>query len=325
VAAYIYGSVARGDCVESSDVDVHIVLKDNAKIKNMPHVKWIRDVKVDISPHPLIFYKIPPEWILKNINTAAKWEGLWETEKIIILYDPQNIVSSFKEKITPIIHDKRLLRARAQISLEAAINGTTKVEEKLMEESLGQAISYMYSLRGGEGYSGVAPQLLKTVIKFSGLPLTVRRIWIRFKEACNKLNMPEIYELLRKCYGMNQLERENLQEVIDKVYYLIKKIIMNSLISEKTIHDLQRFRLALSEFLESGEIEAAHVYLLGTLSANYLNLKLPEKCREHVKLELERSMCKIAGLYEAKELKGRIEIAQRAINILKRKLRINPS
>ena len=33
VAAYIYGSVARGDCVESSDVDLHIVLKIMAKLK----------------------------------------------------------------------------------------------------------------------------------------------------------------------------------------------------------------------------------------------------------------------------------------------------
>ncbi|MCS7374926.1 MAG: hypothetical protein NDF56_08105 [archaeon GB-1845-036] len=50
-------------------------------------------------------------------------------EKIIILYDPQSIVFSFKEKITPIIHDKRLLKARVQISLETAINGIAKVEE----------------------------------------------------------------------------------------------------------------------------------------------------------------------------------------------------
>ena len=55
-------------------------------------------------------------------------------EKIIILYDPQSIVFSFKEKITPIMHDKRLLKARVQISLETAINGIAKVEEKLTGE-----------------------------------------------------------------------------------------------------------------------------------------------------------------------------------------------
>ena len=141
------------------------------------------------------------------------------------------------------------------------------------------------------------------MIKLSGLPLTVRRIWIRFKEACNKLNMPEVQELLRNCYGMSQLKRETIQDVIDKVCYLIKKIIVKSLIPKEAIYDLRRSRLALSELLESGESEATHVYLLGALSANYLSLKFPENCREHVKSELEKSMRKIAGVYGAKELR----------------------
>jgi len=41
VTVYIYGSVARGDCVESSDVNVHIVLKDNVKLKETtPSFYW---------------------------------------------------------------------------------------------------------------------------------------------------------------------------------------------------------------------------------------------------------------------------------------------
>jgi len=72
VAAYIYGSVAWGDCVESSDVDVHIVLKDHVKLKDIPHMRWSGDVKVDISPHPLIFYKIPPAQ-LQNVKVYEKW------------------------------------------------------------------------------------------------------------------------------------------------------------------------------------------------------------------------------------------------------------
>jgi len=39
VTVYIYGSVAQGDCVESSDVNVHIVLKDNVKLKDIPHMR----------------------------------------------------------------------------------------------------------------------------------------------------------------------------------------------------------------------------------------------------------------------------------------------
>ena len=69
-----------------------------------------------------------------------------------------------------------------------------------------------------------------------------------------------------------------------------KKMIVKSLIPKEAIYDLRRSRLALSELLESGESEATHVYLLGALSANYLSLKFPENCREHVKSELEKSI-----------------------------------
>lgn len=102
-----------------------------------------------------------------------------------------------------------------------------------------------------------------------------------------------------------------------------KKMIVKSLIPKEAIYDLRRFRLALSELLESGASEATHVYLLGALSANCLSLKFPENCREHVKSELEKSMRKIAGVYGVKELREKIEIAQRAINILKKNLKTN--
>ena len=65
--------------------------------------------------------------------------------------------------------------------------------------------------------------------------------------------MPEVQELLRNCYGISQLKRETIQDVIDKVCYLIKKIIVKSLIPKEAIYDLRRSRLALSELLESGE------------------------------------------------------------------------
>jgi hypothetical protein len=314
LAAYIYGSVARGNCRESSDVDLHIVVRDYAKVEHMPHMNWVGKIPVGVSPHPLSFYKISPEWVLRNIDVAAGWEGLWELDGVMILYDPSNLVFPFKEKITPILNNELLLKARANISFKTAMTEIAKVKRELSEAALDQAFVHMYALGGGgEEYSGAAVHVLKTVVKFSGLPLTKRRIWLRFKEACHKLNSSEIEGLLEGCYGMNRLDKKNLQEVFGKACDLINDIVTKSPVSEETIYDLEWFRLPFVEFMERAELQAALVYLLGSFSSNYLRLG-SEDWQKQVRLTLEELMYKTAGLHNQRELEGRTRILQKTMD-----------
>ena len=189
LASYVYGSLARGNYRKSSDVDLHIVLRDYAQAESVPHTKWVGNVPVGVSPHPLGFYNTTSEWILENIDTAARWEGLWELAKIIILYDPNNLVPPFQKKILPILGNESLLKARAKLSFELVKPEAAKVKMETSKGALVQAICHMYALGGGgDAYSGAAVHVLKTVVRFSGLPLTTQRIWLRFVEACSKLN-----------------------------------------------------------------------------------------------------------------------------------------
>ena len=266
VAVYVYGSVARGDCVGSSDVDLHIVLRDYAQAKDLPHTNWVGDVPVEVSPHRLSFYKTTPDWLRENIDEAAGWEGLWEMEEIIVLYDPGDLISPFKERITPVLNDKSLLRARANISFKAATTEMEEVKRDISEGALDRALVHMYALGGGgDAYSGVAVQVLKTVIKFAGLPLTTRRIWLRFREACQKLNAPGLQSLLEGCYGMGRLDQKNLQEVFGEALSLANEVAAKPPFPEEPIHEVERFKLDFAEFTGGGEIGAAHVLHLGRI------------------------------------------------------------
>jgi hypothetical protein len=317
-ASYVYGSVARGDCVESSDVDLHIVLRDYTQAEKIPHTIWAGNIPVGVSPHPLAFYMTSPEWILENIDTTAGWEGLWEMDKIIVLHDPGNLVSSFKEKTTQVIYNKSLLKARANISLKAAATEAAKVKKNLSENALDQAISHMYALGGGgEMYSGAAVHVLKTAVKFSGLPLTTRRIWLRFKEACYKLNALDLQKLLEDCYGMDQLDPKKFQEVVGEACQLVDEIAAKFPVSKETVYDLERFKLAIKEFIESGEIGAAQVFILGSTSATYLELGLEEQ-QKQVRHKLSELMYKTAGLHNQRELESRMKILQTAKNKIKK-------
>jgi hypothetical protein len=314
LAAYIYGSVARGNCRESSDVDLHIVVRDYAKVEHMPHMNWVGKIPVGVSPHPLSFYKISPEWILRNIDIAAGWEGLWELDSVIILYDPRNLVSPFRERMTPILDKELLLKARANISFKTAMTEIAKVKKELSEGALDQAFIHTYALAGGgEEYSGAAVQILKTVVRFSGLPLTTKRIWLRFKEACHKLNTSEIQGLLGECYGMNQLDRKKLQEAFGEACSLIDEIVIKSTVSKETIYDLERLKLSFAEFMERGETDAALVYLLGSFSSYYLGLS-SEGWQKQTRLKLEELMYKTAGLHDQRELEVRTRILQKTMD-----------
>jgi hypothetical protein len=319
LAAYVYGSLARGDYRKSSDVDLHIVLKDYAQAEDIPHTKWVGNVPVGVSPHQLSFYKITPDWILENMDTAAGWEGLWELAKIIVLHDPDNLVSSFQEKITPILSNELLLKSRADISFKAATIETAKVKKELSEGALDQALCHMYALGGGgDAYSGAAVHILKTVVKFSGLPLTTQRIWLRFMEACRKLNILEIQNLLEDCYGINQLNQENLQEIIGETYNLVNDVI-KSLVPLEVTYDLERFKLAIAEHLERGETGAAYVYILGFFSSSYLGLS-PEGEQKQIRLKLKDLLYKTSRVCSQKELEDRMEILQKAINEIRKEL-----
>jgi hypothetical protein len=318
LAAYVYGSLARGDYRKSSDVDLHIVLKDYAQAEDIPHTKWVGNVPVGVSPHPLSFYKTTPDWILENKDTAAGWEGLWELAKIIVLHDPDNLVSSFQEKIIPILSNELLLKSRADISFKAASIETAKVKKELSEGALDQALCHMYALGGGgDAYSGAAVHILKTVVKFSGLPLTTQRIWLRFMEACHKLNALELQKLLEDCYGMNQLNQENLQEIIGEAYNLVNDVISKSLVPPEATYDLERFKLAIAEHLERGETGAAYVYILGSFSSSYLGLS-PEGEQKQIRLKLKDLLYKTSRVCSQKELEDRMEILQKAINEIRK-------
>jgi hypothetical protein len=316
-ASYVYGSVARGDCVGSSDVDLHIVLRDYAQAEKIPHTIWAGNIPVGISPHPLAFYKTSPEWILENINTAAGWEGLWEMDKIIVLFDLDSLVSSFKEKTSQVIYSKSLLKARSNISFKAAETEAVKVKKDLSEAALDQANSHMYALGGGgDAYSGAAVHVQKTAVKFSGLPLTTRRIWLRFKEACLKLDALDLQKLMEDCYGINQMDTKGFQEIIDEAHQFTDKIA-KSPVSKETVYDLERFKLALNEFMESGETGATQVYILGSFSANYLELGSEEQQRQ-VRLKLLEIMYKTAGIQNQRELEDRTKILQKAMDKIKK-------
>lgn len=319
-AAYVYGSLARGDYRKSSDVDLHIVLRDYARADDIPHTKWVDDIPVGVSPHPLAFYKTTPKWILENINTAAGWEGLWELAKTIVLYDPDNLVSPFQEKITPTLNNETLLKARANISFKAAKTEAAKVEKELSEGTLDQALCHMYALGGGgDAYSGAAVHVLKTVVKFSGLPLTTQRIWLRFMEACSKLNMPELQNIMEDCYGMKRLNRENLQEIVSETYNLVDNVITESLASPEAIYDLKRFKLAIAEHLERGEIGAAHVYMLGVFSSYYLGLS-QEGQQNQISQKLGELLHKTSGISSQKEFENRMKTLQKAVNEIQKEL-----
>ncbi len=320
LTSYVYGSLARGDYRESSDVDLHIVLRDYAQADRVPHTKWVGGIPVGVSPHPLSFYQTTPEWILDNIDTAARWEGLWELAKIIILYDPNNIVPPFQKKMLPILGNESLLNARAKLSFELVKTEAVKVQKETSKGTLVQAICHMYALGGGgDAYSGAAVHVLKTVVRFSGLPLTTQRIWLRFVEACGKLNKPELQSLMEDCYGTNQTNRTSLQEIVDETFNLVDSVIAGFLASPEAITNLKRFKLAVAEHLEKGETSAACVYMLGNFSSNYLGFN-DEGRQNQIGQKLKELLHKTSGVRSQEELKNRMKPLQKAMDVIQKEL-----
>lgn len=312
VAAYIYGSVARGDFTRNSDVDIHLVVKNNEVIKRMPEYLWIDNVKVDISPHHVSFYETSPQWILNNVEIAAKWEGLWELRDVIILHDPHGIVSSFRAKILPILDNEELIRVRAKASLNDAEREYANARDLLDKNILDKAVVHMYLLRGGGGSSGALPSILKSIIKLSGLPLTVRRIWIRFRSACSRLSMTDIMDLVRKGYGFTRIESKWLIEELNELLE-----ISNSLPIDK--RNLMLFKSTILELIDEKEFETAYVFMIGSTALIYQLIQ--NNVPPDTKKQLEGVLLKIANVSSPSQFMNRLEVVEGLIEKLKKHIK----
>ena len=307
VAAYIYGSIARGDYTESSDIDIHIIIKHKELMNNIPRNLWIEDLKVDISPHHISFYKLTPQWILDHINTTCRWEGLWELENIIILYDPENLVSNFREKILPILSNDKLIRARAKVSFNEALKQLSNVENLIERNLIDRAITSMYMLRGGGGPSGAVPNILKTIIKLSCIQLTVRRIWIKFRRACHKLRSRELLDYIKECYELSKIDLKTINEALSLVNQFSNSIGVDE-------RELKRFKMTVQEFINEEEMEAAYIFMIGSITSKYDALinTIPRTLR----FEAKNILLKIAGISNHEDLTQRIKSLYKAIKIV---------
>lgn len=205
LAVYIYGSVGRGEATPHSDLDIHVVLD---RIKAPDHEdRTIEGVTVGISYHSRSMYFTDLQALIQTpegLERVAKSEGLWELADALPIYDPKGLVPKAQTAVATICQNSEVIQLRTQLSLNQALQMLSEVNRALSQDRLVYAYACLYHLTGGDGIPGVIPLLAKTVIRRAGLSLTTRRYIYRAYQACEKLDLLELYTGILRLLGIEE-------------------------------------------------------------------------------------------------------------------------
>jgi len=335
LSIYIYGSVGRGEATPESDIDLHVVIDRVQRPEPAHEDRQINGIAVGIAYHSKRIYQADLEsWLEtdEGLKAIARSESIWEVRDALLLYDVHGLARRFQEQAELASSLPDVLKARASLSLQRARQAFDELRTIYDEKNLGHAIVSLFRLTGGSGKAGVVPLLMRAIIQRADLPLTARRIGVRTKAACEKLNRQDLHQKILGLLGIHAITPEILsmtqsafftaydyaRELVDEIcdpdiplYRELRRTWFNE-------HFRQKILCNFREFTDSGHPDGAFAFAVG-YSAHLLARgdEYPNTWLKQVGVEkLNRVVEYVAGVANilppiAVNLKKRIEQAER--------------
>jgi hypothetical protein len=280
LSIYIYGSVGRGEATPESDIDLHAVV-DKVEAPEPRHEHRLIDgVAVGVSYHSKSIYQADlKSWLRtdEGLRLIARSESIWEVRDAMPLYDAHGLARRFQRQAELVSSLPNVLKARAGISLQRARRTLDEVRTTYDEKNSGYVIVSLFRLTGGSGNAGIVPLLMRAIIQRADLPLTARRIGIRTKAACEKLNRQDLYQKVLELLGVHAITPEILdtlqssflaaydyaRELVDELYDADIPLYQELRQTSFNEHFRQKILRNLREFADSEHPDGLVAFAVG--------------------------------------------------------------
>ncbi len=203
VGAFVHGSAARGDSLDDSDVDLHIVIAGEPP---EPAALWMDGVVLDVMYVSTDLMTVDPRDLLDSEagrEELARGHLLWDIVDSIVVYDPDGLVRGYKRIAAMLSRDPELLKLRAGFILDDSV-GTMQEARKAFEDDplKGYTLLYRAPLPGMR--AGAAPLALGALVALGSRPLGFRGLFSEFRVAAEDLGYLELVGFAAAAWGVQE-------------------------------------------------------------------------------------------------------------------------
>lgn len=239
VSIFVYGSVARGDITNSSDIDMAIILDSDEKSY---HITSRNGVIISEEFHP------KSDYIDVEKLNARVYDG-W------IIYDPTDFLRCRKSEFMKIYFTPRLKSARISGRIQSAKIALARAVVALSHEDFESLPLHLRDFSENAGH---------VIVDMANKTPSMRRFIYNMKDIATSLDNPLLYEYMVQILGSDKTTQSWIDSAIDgvknmqKLFYTYplntqdekEREIMSSLLSEEYVKGTQ-------ELAENGELESA--------------------------------------------------------------------
>lgn len=275
VGAFVHGSAARGDSIDDSDVDLHIVIAGEPP---EPAALWKDDVVLDVMYVSTDLMTVDPRDLLDSEagrEELARGHLLWDIVDSIVVFDPDGLVRGYKRIAAMLSRDPEILRLRAGFILEDSVGTLQEARDAFAEDVLkGYTLFYRAPLPGVR--AGAAPLAMESLVALASRPLGFRGLFPQFRVAAEDLGYVELVNYAAASWGVQEASVQDADNAFEMLHRLFESSVHaveeasaegdpSAAVAAPFINTLERDRvLALAKGLvDRGEVQGAVAFCLG--------------------------------------------------------------
>lgn len=214
VGAFVHGSAARGDSLDDSDVDLHVVIAGEPP---QPAALWKDDVVLDVMYVSTDLMTVDPRDLLDSEagrEELARGHLLWDIVDSIVVYDPDGLVRGYKRIAAMLSRDPEILKLRAGFILEDSVGTLQEARDGFAEDPLkGYTLLYRAPLPGVR--AGAAPLAMEALVALASRPLGFRGLFPQFRVAAEDLGYVELVNYVAASWGVQDASVADADHAFD--------------------------------------------------------------------------------------------------------------
>jgi predicted nucleotidyltransferase len=275
IGAFIHGSAARGDSLDDSDVDLHVVVEGEPPA---PAAFWREGVVLDVMYVSTDLMTVDPRDFLdseQGREELSRGHLVWDIVDSIVILDPDGLVRGYKRVAATLARQPELLKLRAGFVLEDSVATLEEARNAFAEDPL-LGFTLLYRAPAPTVRGGAVPLAMGAVLSMAARPLGFRSLFPQFRVAAEDLGFMEMVGWAETAWGLQEASVSRA----DKSFDLLARLFQSSVkavevavesedpaaqAAEPYVSETERDRtIGLAKSLvDMGEIQGAIAFALG--------------------------------------------------------------
>lgn len=204
IGAFIHGSAARGDSLDDSDVDLHVVVEGEPPA---PAAFWRDGVVLDVMYLSTDLMTVDPRDFLDSEagrEELARGHLLWDIVDSIVIFDPDGLVRGYKRVAATLSRDPELLKLRAGFILEDSVGTLNEARDAFAEDTL-KGFTLLYRAPAPTVAGGAAPLAMAALLAMGSRPMGFRSLFPQFRVAAEDFGFAELVAYAEAAWGLLQV------------------------------------------------------------------------------------------------------------------------